>query len=59
MINFEFSLSSNGARYRDMKTNALLLEIEARYLNDIWFQQEGATCHTTRDPWLYYENHFL
>ena len=26
-----------------------MLEIEARNLHDIWFQQGGATCHTARE----------
>ncbi|VVC24953.1 Hypothetical protein CINCED_3A011043 [Cinara cedri] len=29
-----------------MITDYLLPEIEARDLDDIWFQQDGATCHT-------------
>ena len=27
----------------------LMPEIEARNLHDIWFQQDGATCHTPRE----------
>ena len=27
----------------------LVPEIEARNLHDIWFQQDGATCHTARE----------
>ena len=27
----------------------LMPEIEARNLHDIWFQQDGATCHTARE----------
>ena len=30
------------------KTFFLMPEIEARNLHDIWFQQDGATCHTAR-----------
>lgn len=36
----------NGERYRAMITNFLVPEIQARGLGDIWFQQDGATCHT-------------
>ena len=32
-----------------MITDNLLPEIEARDLNDIWFYQDGATCHTARE----------
>lgn len=39
----------NGARYRAMITDYLLPEIEARDLHDIWFQQDGATCHVARE----------
>lgn len=37
-----------GVRYHDMITCYLLPEIKARDLDDIWFQQKGATCHTVR-----------
>lgn len=43
------NVTVNGARYRDMITNFLVPEIEARDLDDIWFQQDGATCHTARE----------
>ncbi|VVC43567.1 Hypothetical protein CINCED_3A023722 [Cinara cedri] len=43
------NVTVNGARYRDMITDYLLPEIEARDLDDIWFQQDGATCHTARE----------
>ena len=39
----------NGARYCAMISDFLLPEIEARDLNDIWFQQNGATAHTGRE----------
>uniref|UniRef100_A0A0K2UQA4 Putative LOC100569746 [Acyrthosiphon pisum] n=1 Tax=Lepeophtheirus salmonis TaxID=72036 RepID=A0A0K2UQA4_LEPSM len=31
-----------------MVTYLLIPQIEAHGLHDIWFQQDGATCHTTR-----------
>ena len=40
---------NNLARYRAMISDFLLPEIEARDLNDIWFQQDGATTHTARE----------
>ncbi|VVC44742.1 Hypothetical protein CINCED_3A022867 [Cinara cedri] len=43
------NVTVNGARYRDMITDYLLPEIEARNLDDIWFQQDGATCLTARE----------
>lgn len=39
----------DGARYCAMITNYLLREIERRNPDDTWFQQDGVTCHTTRD----------
>ena len=32
-----------------MITDYLLAEIETSYLHDIWFQQDGATCHIARE----------
>jgi len=43
------NVTVNGARYRAMITEYLLPEIESRNLDDIWFQQDGATCHTSRE----------
>ena len=34
------------ARYPAMISDCLLPEIEVRDLDDIWFEQDGATCHT-------------
>lgn len=42
-------MTVNGARYRAMITDYLVPEIEVRGLNDIWFQQNGATCHTAHE----------
>ena len=39
----------NGERYRAMINDFLIPEIEVRNLHDIWFQQDGATCHTARE----------
>ncbi len=38
---------SNDERYRDM-LNELFPKIEEDDMDDIWFQQDGATCHTAK-----------
>jgi len=43
------NVTVNGTRYHAMTTDYLLPEIEARDLDDICFQQDGATCHTARE----------
>lgn len=40
------SVTVNGERYRAMITNFLWPELDAMDVNDLWFQQDGATCHT-------------
>ena len=42
------NVTVNGERYRAMINVFLMLEIEARSLH-IWFQQDGATCHTAHE----------
>ena len=37
----------NGDRYRDMLNEFLFTKIEEEDIDKIWFQQDGATCHTT------------
>lgn len=39
----------NGDRYRAMINNFLWPEITDMNLNDMWFQQDGATCHTANE----------
>ena len=36
----------NGELYREMLTHSLFDEIEAENLDNIWFQQYDARCHT-------------
>ena len=36
----------NGERYRAMLNEFMFLKIEEDDMDDIWFQQDGATCHT-------------
>jgi len=40
------AVTVNGVRYRDMITNFLWEELNGIDLEDIFFQQDGATCHT-------------
>ncbi|XP_074036992.1 uncharacterized protein isoform X2 [Leptinotarsa decemlineata] len=43
------NVTVNGDCYRSMLTNFLLPKMEELNLVDMWFQQDGATCHTARD----------
>ena len=38
----------NGDRYQAMLNEFLFTKIEERDINSIWFQQDGATCHTAK-----------
>ncbi|GFV57272.1 DUF4817 domain-containing protein [Trichonephila clavipes] len=38
----------NGDRYRAMITNFLIPELNNHDVQELWFQQDGATCHTAR-----------
>ena len=40
------AVTVNGDRYRTMLSDSLLPKIEEDDIDDIWFQQDGATCHT-------------
>lgn len=42
------NVTVNGERYRGMITDFLWPEIEDLDLGELWFQQDGATCHTSR-----------
>lgn len=39
----------NGVRNREMMTVFLWSEIEDMDIDDMWFQQDGATCHTVNE----------
>ena len=39
----------NGDRYRAMLDKFLFTKIEKEDIENIWFQQVGATCHTAED----------
>lgn len=43
------AVTVNGERYRAMITQFLVPHLEAIDLDDMWFQQDGATCHTARE----------
>ncbi|GFS66989.1 transposase [Trichonephila clavipes] len=38
----------NGDRYRAMITNFFIPELKNHDVQELWFQQDGATCHTAR-----------
>ncbi|GFX17258.1 transposable element Tc3 transposase [Trichonephila clavipes] len=38
----------NGDRYRAMITNSFIPELNNHDVQELWFQQDGATCHTAR-----------
>ena len=40
------AVTVNGDRYRAMLNEFLFTKIEEKDIHNIWFQQEGATCHT-------------
>ncbi|GFW06599.1 putative transposable element [Trichonephila clavipes] len=41
-------LTVNGDRYRAMITNFFIPELNNLDVQELWFQQDGATCHTAR-----------
>ncbi|GFT87844.1 putative transposable element [Trichonephila clavipes] len=42
------NVTVNGDRYRAMITNFLIPELNNHHVQELWFQQDGATCHTAR-----------
>ncbi|GFT81424.1 transposable element Tc3 transposase [Trichonephila clavipes] len=42
------NVTVNGARYRAMITNFFIPELNNHDVQKLWFQQDGATCHTAR-----------
>lgn len=51
------NVTVNGARYRAMISD-FLPEMEELGLVDMWFQQDGATCHTSRESMDILRNEF-
>ncbi|GFX66705.1 putative DD41D transposase [Trichonephila clavipes] len=42
------NVTVNGDRYRAMITNFFIPELNNPDVQELWFQQDGATCHTVR-----------
>ncbi|GFU75028.1 hypothetical protein TNCV_3752791 [Trichonephila clavipes] len=42
------NVTVNGDRYRAMITNFFIPELNTHDIQELWFQQDGATCHTAR-----------
>ncbi|GFV96291.1 transposable element Tc3 transposase [Trichonephila clavipes] len=42
------NVTVNGDRYRAMITNFFIPELNNNDVQELWFQQDGATCHTAR-----------
>ncbi|GFU24002.1 putative DD41D transposase [Trichonephila clavipes] len=40
------NVTVNGDRYRAMITNFFIPELNSHDVQELWFQQDGATCHT-------------
>ena len=40
------AVTVNGDRYRAVLNELLFAKIEEKDISNIWFQQDGATCHT-------------
>lgn len=52
------AVTVNGVRYREMITNFLWPELEDMDVDDMWFQQDGATCHTANETMALLRNKF-
>ncbi|XP_075149032.1 uncharacterized protein LOC142222665 isoform X2 [Haematobia irritans] len=52
------AVTVNGVRYREMITNFLGPELEDMDVDDMWFQQDGATCHTANATMVLLRNKF-
>ncbi|GFT26257.1 putative DD41D transposase [Trichonephila clavipes] len=44
----DHNVAVNGDRYRAMITNFFIPELNNHDVQELWFQQDGATCHTAR-----------
>ncbi|GFV90099.1 transposable element Tc3 transposase [Trichonephila clavipes] len=42
------NVTVNGDRYRAMITNFFIPELSIHDVQELWYQQDGATCHTAR-----------
>lgn len=52
------AITVTGERYRSMITNFLWPELDDMDTNNMWFQQDGATCHTAEDTLDILHNRF-
>ncbi|CAK9813815.1 hypothetical protein ANTPLA_LOCUS7992 [Anthophora plagiata] len=43
------TITVNGARYRDMIIQFFVPKLQDMNVDDMWFQQDGATCHIARE----------
>ncbi|GFX48247.1 putative transposable element [Trichonephila clavipes] len=43
-----YNITVNGDRYRTMITNFFIPELNNHDVQELWFQKDGATCHTAR-----------
>ena len=43
------AITVNGLRYRNMITEFLWPQLDGMEMEDMWSQQDGATCHTARE----------
>ncbi|GFU60141.1 transposable element Tcb2 transposase [Trichonephila clavipes] len=46
--NDDHNVTVNGDRYRALITNFFIPELNNQDVQELWFQQDGATCHTAR-----------
>ncbi|GFX01899.1 DUF4817 domain-containing protein [Trichonephila clavipes] len=44
----DHNITVNGDRYRAMITNVFIPELNNHDVQELWFQQDGATCHSVR-----------
>ncbi|GFU90179.1 transposable element Tc3 transposase [Trichonephila clavipes] len=49
-IDEDHNVTVNCDRYRAMITNLFIPELNNHDVQELWFQQDGATCHTARAP---------
>ncbi|XP_073828918.1 uncharacterized protein [Musca autumnalis] len=52
------AVTVNGVNYRETITNFLCPELEDMDVDDMWFQQDGATCHTANETMALLHNKF-
>ncbi|GFW21205.1 putative DD41D transposase [Trichonephila clavipes] len=49
----DHNVTVNGDRYRAMITNFFIPGLNNHDVQELWFQQDGATCHTARAQSIY------